>query len=79
MTCQRGRKLEIYFIMGQVDFFNFQKASPRKCSGHLPTNSTQLKYDIVLQPGRVSAFVPISIPLAMTCEHGRKIEISIMW
>ena len=59
-------------------FFNFQNACPRKCSGHFLRNSTQLKYYRILQTGRVSASILISTPLAMTCEHGPKIDISIM-
>ncbi len=77
MSCEHRRKIEIS-IMGELDFFDFQNASSRKCSGHFPRNSTQLNNPTVLQTGAVSAAVLISTPLAMTCEHRRKIEISIM-
>ena len=75
MSCEHRRNIEIS-IMGELDFFDFQHASPRKCSGHFPRNATQLNNPTVLQTGRVSAAVLISTPLAMTYEHGQKIEIS---
>jgi len=71
MTCEHGRKIEIS-LMGEVDFFSFQNASPQKCSGHLARNSTQLNNYLVLQTDKVLASVLISIALAMTCEHRRK-------
>ena len=55
-------------------FFNFQNASPRKCSGHFLSNSTLLNYSRILQTGRVSASVLIPTPLVMTCEKCRNIE-----
>ena len=67
-SCSRERSI----------FCNFQNASPHNCSGHFPRNSTQLHYSRVLHTGRVSASVLNLTPLAMTCEHGPKIEISIM-
>ena len=75
-TCEHGRKLEIY-IMGSI-FCNFQNASPHKSSAHFPRNCTQLIYHILLQSNAVTASVLISIPLALTCEHSRKLEIYIM-
>jgi len=78
-TSPGGAKItNIQVAYGRTSIFcNFQNASPLKCSGHFPRNSTQLHSSTILQTGRVSASVLFPI-LAMTCEHARIIEISIM-
>ena len=58
-----------------VKFVDFQNACPHKLSGHFARYCTQLHYYLVLQTARVSAFVLISTPHAMTCEHCRKNRI----
>ena len=55
-------------------FFNFQNASPRKCSCHFPRNSTQLHYSWILPPSGVSAVILNPILLAMTCKPGRNLQ-----
>ena len=72
-----SRNTDISILVRSI-FCYFQNASPRKCSGHFLRNSTQLKYCRILQTGRVSASVLISIPLTITCEHGRKIDITMI-
>ena len=57
---------------------NFQNASPRKCCGDFLRNSTQPIYLTILQTGGVSPSVLTCVPLAITCQHGRKHENSIM-
>ena len=65
--------------MGEIMIFcNFQNACPRKCACKFLGNSIKLKYSVILHTGRVSASVLTRTPLHMTCEHGRKIVISIM-
>jgi len=67
-------KIGICITGERLSFCNFQNASPHKSSGHFPRNSTQLYNSRLLQTGRVWASVLVPTPLAMTCEHGRKIE-----
>ncbi len=64
MTTKHAPKIDICVIMGKVVFFNFQNASPRKCSSRFPRNSTHLRYSGILQTGRVSASVltPTHLP-----------------
>ncbi len=59
-------------------FGDFQSASPRKCLGPEMWNSTELKYPIVLQTGRVSASWLISTLLCRTSEHGQNLKFRLM-
>jgi len=68
ITCAHGPMSKFPLLDSSI-FCNFQNASLRKCSGHCPRNSTQLKYSRILQTGTVSACVLISTSHAMTCEH----------
>ena len=70
--------VKLDFATKRGDFFDFQNACPRKWCGHFHSNSSELKYFVVLQTGRVSASVLIATPLDMTCGHRQKIEISVM-
>ena len=62
--------------LGQI--FDFQNACPPKWCGQFRWNSIELNYSGVLQIDAVSVFLFIRTPLCTTCEHGRKIENSIM-
>ena len=73
MHFENCKKISNHFFSKIMIFCDFQNASPRKWSGHLRWNSTELNYSRVLQLDIVSASVLFCMPLYMTTEHCQNI------
>ena len=75
MSSEHARKIDICIV---VRFFQFSKCFSTSVLRPFSEKLHSVQYSSILQTGRVSAYVLISIVLDMTSEHARKIDICIV-